>query len=138
MNRTIILRALCLTFFFLSIVSSKEEVRELKGQSQSVYHREPYVGFVKITLNEQLISGVEFQILDTLNHEVFDSLYENHFPDNAVYRQQCRNDWKGVQFYPGELLKKQSIDSVDAVSGATWSYRIFKAAVMNALEKGKE
>jgi len=52
-----------------------------------------------------------------------------------MYIDQCRNDWKGVQHYPAELLKKQKIDLVDAVSGATWSYIIFKASVEKALNK---
>jgi major membrane immunogen (membrane-anchored lipoprotein) len=95
------------------------------------------VGFVTISFNENEIESVGFQIVDTLNNEVFGPDYEKHYPDNAHYRQQCRNDWQGVLHYPKELLKKQNIDSVDAVSGATWWYNLFKAAAKDAIEKNK-
>lgn len=106
-----------------------------KGSSQSQYTMEPYVGTAKIEIENHKIVGVDFQIVDTLNNEVFGSDYEKHYPDNELYQQQCRNDWQGVINYPKELLETQNIDSVDAVSGATWSYNIFKASVEEALKE---
>jgi major membrane immunogen (membrane-anchored lipoprotein) len=52
-----------------------------------------------------------------------------------VYVQQCRNDWQGVQSYPGKLIEKQNLNKVDATSGATWSFNIFKASADSALKK---
>ncbi len=43
---------------------------------------------------------------------------------------QCKNDWKGVRTYPKKLLKIKDINKIDATSGATWSYNIFRASVM--------
>jgi major membrane immunogen (membrane-anchored lipoprotein) len=57
-----------------------------------------------------------------------------HFKDNPVYIKQCRKDSKGVRAYPKKLFKTQDIDQVDAMSGATWSYNIFKASVNEALK----
>jgi major membrane immunogen (membrane-anchored lipoprotein) len=105
------------------------------GRSVAQYTNEPYKGAVTIVIDKNKITKVEFQIVDTVANEVFGSDYEKHFPDNELYRQQCRNDWKGVINYPKKLLEKQDIDAVDAVSGATWSYNIFKASVKKALEK---
>jgi len=105
------------------------------GSSQAQYTYEPFVGKATIEIDKHKIVKVDFQIIDTLNNEVFGSDYEKHFPDNELYQQQSRNDWKGVLSYPEELLQKQHIDSVDAVSGATWSYNIFKASVKKALEE---
>lgn len=74
-------------------------------------------------------------IRDRVLHEPFDSLYAKHFKDNELYIEQCRNDWKGVQSYPKKLVEIQDIDKLDAVSGATWSYNIFRAAMKEALKK---
>jgi major membrane immunogen (membrane-anchored lipoprotein) len=55
-----------------------------------------------------------------------------------LYVDQCRKDYKGVQTYPGKLLQAQHVEKVDAVSGATWSYNIFKASVNEALKNAKK
>jgi len=108
------------------------------GKSQDTYTDEPYWGFVTINLKNGSITGVSFSIKDTALNEKFDSLYEKHFEGNEVYIQQCRNDWKGVQIYPEKLMKVQEIDKLDAISGATWSYNIFKASVKDALNRAKK
>lgn len=140
MKNTFIL--LTLAIFLLSSFSCDKDKGSVmlndgtyKGSSQSHYTMEPYVGTAIIEIKDHKIIGVEFQIVDTLNNEVFGSDYEKHYPDNELYQQQCRNDWQGVINYPKELLAKQRVDSIDAVSGATWSYNIFKASVEKALEE---
>ena len=105
------------------------------GRSCAQYTNEPFIGTATIEVKDHNIVKVDFAINDTLNNEVFGPDYEKHYPDNELYREQSRNDWQGVLHYPDELLKKQNIDSVDAVSGATWSYNIFRASVKNALTK---
>jgi major membrane immunogen (membrane-anchored lipoprotein) len=107
------------------------------GKSQDAYTDEPYWGIVSVTLKNGSFTEVSFIIRDTALNENFDSLYEKHFEGNEVYIQQCRNDWKGVQTYPEKLMKVQEIDKLDAISGATWSYNIFKASVKDALNKAK-
>ena len=107
------------------------------GQSQSNYTDEPYWGSVSFTLKEGLFTGIDFIIRDSVLHEPFDSSYAKHFKDNELYIQQCKNDWKGVQSYPKRLLETQNIDKLDAVSGATWSYNIFRATVNDALNRAK-
>lgn len=140
MKNTFIL--LTLAIFLLSSFSCDKDKGSVmlndgtyKGSSQSHYTMEPYVGTAIIEIKDHKIIGVEFQIVDTLNNEVFGSDYEKHYPDNELYQQQCRNDWQGVINYPKELLAKQRVDSIDAVSGATWSYNIFVASVREALKE---
>lgn len=106
-----------------------------EGRSQASYTNEPYIGITKLSFENNKLVKVEFQIVDTLNNEIFGSDYEKHYPDNEEYRMQCRKDWQGVLNYPKELLMKQDISKVDAVSGATWSYNLFKASTVNALSK---
>ena len=105
-----------------------------QGKSRAGYVQEPYVGFIKIEISKGKISKVDFEIRDTLNHEIFDSNYEKHYVGNQVYIEQCRHDWKEVQNYPKRLLETQHIEKVDAVSGATWSYNIFKQSTLAALK----
>ncbi len=105
-----------------------------KGSSRSIYTQEPYYGHADITIKDGKISAVKFTIRDSVKHEYFDAAYEKYFVGNDEYVQQCRKDWNGVQTYPEKLIKCQDIDQLDAVSGATWSYNIFKASVKEALK----
>jgi major membrane immunogen (membrane-anchored lipoprotein) len=106
-----------------------------EGQSQHIYKDEPYWGKVQIKVENGRLTLVSFMIRDTNLHETFNQFYEKHFEKIPEYVEQCRNDWKGVQSYPGKLLEKQDIKKVDATSGATWSYNIFKASADSALRK---
>lgn len=117
--------------------SANQSTRVVEGKSQSVYTNEPFVGMVTLTYHKEKLASVDFQIVDTLHNEVFGSDYEKHYPDNEEYRMQCRNDWQGVLSYPAQLVRKQDIGAVDAISGATWSYNLFSAAVKNALKNNK-
>lgn len=106
-----------------------------EGKSRSYYDSENFWGHVKLQIQDGKIVDVKFGIRDSTLHEPVDGKYEAHFVGNQEYIQQSRNDWKGVQDYPKKLLKKQNIEKVDAVSGATWSYNIFRSCVEEALKK---
>jgi uncharacterized protein with FMN-binding domain len=108
-----------------------------EGKSQGIYTDEPYWGIVRLTVKDGSFSEVKFIMRDSALHEPFDGRYERHFAGNPEYIQQSRNDWKGVQTYPEKLKGKRSIESVDAMSGATWSYNIFKATVRDALKNSR-
>jgi major membrane immunogen (membrane-anchored lipoprotein) len=103
------------------------------GLSRGGYDAEPYWGIVSLQVKEGSIASVAFVIRDSSLHELFDSSYEKHFRGNPLYIQQCRNDLKGVSAYPQLLSQKQDTSQLDAISGATWSYHIFRGAVGNAL-----
>lgn len=107
------------------------------GQSRSRYTSEPYWGNVKITIENGKFTGVNFMIRDSLLHETFNEGYARHFAGNEMYIQQTKNDWKGVSTYPGILLRKQKLSKADVISGATWSYNIFRASLDDALNKAK-
>jgi major membrane immunogen (membrane-anchored lipoprotein) len=104
-----------------------------QGSSRSIYTTEPYYGQVAITVKNGKFTHVDFFVRDSAKHEYFDETYEKYFAGNDEYVNQCRNDWKGVQSYPDSLLKYQDVNKVDAISGATWSYNLFKASVNKAL-----
>jgi major membrane immunogen (membrane-anchored lipoprotein) len=118
-----------------SLVTYKDGTYE--GRSRAKYIYEPYWGSVKITLKNGQLSDIKFVIRDSNAHEKFDENYEKHFIGNPEYIQQSRNDWKGAQTYPQKLSEKQDINKVDAISGATWSYNLFKASINDALKNAR-
>jgi major membrane immunogen (membrane-anchored lipoprotein) len=104
-----------------------------KAKSQAQYTYEPYVGYITITIKNGRLIDADFKIVDTAKNELFDERYEKYFEGNQHYIDQCRSDLKGVKAYPDILSKVNDIDKVDAITGATWSYNIFKDAVNKAL-----
>jgi len=108
-----------------------------EGRSHSIYKNEPYKGVTRVTIQNGKIQNVTFQIIDTTKNELFDQNYSSHFPTEPVYQKQCVEDWKGVLNYPKQLLKKQNITDIDAVTGATWSYNMFISSASIALKKAK-
>jgi major membrane immunogen (membrane-anchored lipoprotein) len=116
-------------------VSYKDGIYD--GISRAKYIFEPFWGCVHFILKNGLFTDINFIIRDSSLHETFNAEYEKHFEGNDDYIQQSRNDWKGVQIYPKKLSEKQDINKIDAISGATWSYNIFRASVKEALENAK-
>jgi major membrane immunogen (membrane-anchored lipoprotein) len=108
-----------------------------KGESQSIYTAESYYGITTIVVKNDVITSVQFTVLDKAKNEIFDEKYENHYKDIPEYIRQCRNDWQGVRTYPGRLLKVQDINKVDAITGATWSYNLFRASLLAALAEAR-
>lgn len=108
-----------------------------KAKTQAQYTYEPYVGYVTVTVKNGWPANAEFTIIDTAKNEIFNEQYEKNFEGNQHYINQCRNDLKGVKTYPEILKKFQTIEKVDAISGATWSYNFFKQAVIEALKQAK-
>ncbi|HNX43213.1 MAG TPA: FMN-binding protein [Bacteroidales bacterium] len=129
---TVVLSVLALTAFTIGITYKDGHYR---GVSRASYTNEPYYGFTRIDVKNGKIIHVDFFIRDSVKHEYFNQKYEKHFAGNPEYIQQCRNDWKGVRAYPDSLLKYQDVNKIDAISGATWSFNIFKASVKDALSK---
>ena len=147
MKNPVILSILISSFLLLTdSVKAQEQVKDsviivkdgiYEGTSRAKYTGEPYWGIVRLTIKNGLIDNVSFAVRDSNLHEYFDGSYEKHFAGNDVYINQSRNDWAGVQVYPKRLHETQDLKKVDAISGATWSYNIFKASVNEALKNPK-
>ena len=136
-----------ITLFIILVCSCKNSIGQSKikslqflngsfeGESRSIYTSEPFYGKVKITIDSNRVMKINFIIRDSSIHMTFNGSYEKHFIGNEIYIEQCRKDWKGVQSYPDSLLKYQDLNKIDAISGATWSYNIFKASAKEAFKK---
>ena len=107
------------------------------GYSRSIYIYENFWGKVQLTIKNGKITDIEFLIIDQDKNEIFSETYERHYTGNNYYIEQCRKDWKGIQTYPKLLLEKQNINDLDAITGATWSFNIFKDSVAIALREAK-
>jgi major membrane immunogen (membrane-anchored lipoprotein) len=107
------------------------------GISRAGYLEE-YYGNATLDIENGWITKIDFFVRDSAKHESFDASYEHYFEGNDLYIQQCRNDWKGINSYPDSLLKYQDINKVDAISGATWSYNLFRYSVQKALKNAKK
>lgn len=82
------------------------------------------------------ISSADWTIYDAnRNNKVFDKDYEVVFAGNDTYVQQCRDNLKGMAGYSDKLVEAQSLDGVDAVSGATWAYHKFEEFVQDGLKQ---
>jgi major membrane immunogen (membrane-anchored lipoprotein) len=91
-----------------------------------------------LTVSDGKISAAQWTIYDAnRTDKVFDKDYETVFAGNDTYIQQCRDNLKGSEGYTQGLIDGQSIDSVDAVSGATWAYHKFSDFVEGALAQAK-
>jgi major membrane immunogen (membrane-anchored lipoprotein) len=106
------------------------------GSSRGGYEPEPYWGIVRLKIDSGRFTEVIFSIRDSSLHEYFDDSYERHFAGNPEYIKQSRNDRTGVIAYPGKLMESQDTNKLDAISGATWSYNIFRASLRAALKDG--
>lgn len=136
-------KLLILLLFFVVLISvamtEKKQYNDgaFAGESQSSYTNEPYWGQATVEIKNDKIIKLTFQIVDKEKNEVFGPDYEQHFKGNDLYVQQCRNDLKGIKAYTDKYLKTSNLEQVDAITGATWSYNIFRDAVKVALEKAK-
>lgn len=126
-------------FTFSAFISDKPyKDGSYDGMSRSYYTSEPYYGFTLIEIGQGRIKNVNFYIRDSVKHEFFNEQYAKYFAGNEVYLEQCRKDNIGIRSYPDSLLKYQDLKKVDVISGATWSYNIFKASAEEALKKATE
>jgi len=136
MKKTLLFAGVLLLAAFSGDVPYKDG--HYKGTSRANYLDEPYYGHAQIVVENGKIIQVDFTVRDSAKQVKFDEKYEKYFAGNDLYVQQCRNDWKGIQSYPDSLIKYQDLDKVDAISGATWSYNIFKASVKEALSAASD
>lgn len=109
----------------------KDGVYEYK----SIPDPENYYVKGSVTVKGGKIAAVDWGIYDAARSDkLFDKDYEAVFADE-VYKQQCRDNLKGMAEYTPRLIEKQDIFQVDAVSGATWAYDNFYKMVSQALRK---
>jgi major membrane immunogen (membrane-anchored lipoprotein) len=123
---------------------------EYEGKSGAT--TEGYYGKANVTVKKGRIDKVDFKIYDTAVFKSFgnskhkdadelllDETYKNEVYETAPgYQEQTENELKGIEKYEGELVEKQAVDEVDAISGATWSYELFQETLKDTLEQARK
>jgi uncharacterized protein with FMN-binding domain len=106
-------------------------------ESDSNLTTEYYYGKAKVIIKDGKINDVDFKIYDKgHNDRLLDESYGKEiFAGQPQYQEQTTNELAGIEKYKSELTLKQELDKVDLISGATWSFRIYKETVENALKK---
>ena len=106
------------------------------GVYEGEYHSENGGGGTKVVLKIENNAIVDCQMTATdAEGHVKDENYGKN--DSEANYRLCQISVAGMRQYPGELLKVQDIDKVDAVSGATVTHREFQIAVRQALQKAR-
>jgi major membrane immunogen (membrane-anchored lipoprotein) len=99
---------------------------------------EGYNALADIRVTNGLISIVDWKIYDNNSKRYFDETYEEGYTGIPVYIQQCRDNMKGMKAYGPNLIRTQSIDSVETITGATWCYHKFQEVVKITLKNAKK
>lgn len=96
---------------------------------------EGYYVKASLTIKDGKITDFHYDIYDSNKGDaLFDEHYEDYMPTQH-YKQQCRDDLKGMKTYGPKLVETQSVDDVDAVAKATWTWKWFKKAANELLEQ---
>ncbi len=106
------------------------------GQYTGVYQGEGEAKMtVTLTLKDQKITACEMECLDKKGN-VKDEHYGEQAGDANFAKAQIA--LKGMKQYPNMLVEVQSVEDMDAVSGATVSLKEFQEAVKSALEQAEK
>ena len=89
---------------------------------------------VLLTLREGRIVDCELTAIDKEG-----KVKDEHYGEGGgeADRRMAQIALQGMRQYPGMLLEAQDVEKLDAVSGATVTFREFQAAVKEALEKAR-
>ena len=122
---------LILSMIFVTSCSSKKTLKD--GVYEGYYKDESSNVKVVITVKDKKIVDCVREEIENKNNKIKD---ENYGKDDADFNyKQAQKAVKNSEGYAKKLVEVQDIDKVDSVSGATISYKRFKNAVNNALNK---
>ena len=122
---------LILYSIFVTAWGSKKELKD--GVFEGHYKDDKATVKVVITVKDKKIVDCIREERDNKNNKIKD---ENYGKDDADFNyKQAQKAVKNSQGYAKKLVEVQDIDKVDSVSGATVSYKRFKSAVKDALNK---
>ncbi len=119
----------------LVMVSACGSVQYNDGEYTGVYNGEGESKMtVTLTLKDQKITDCKMECLDKMGN-----IKDEHYGEQAgeANFEKAQIALKGMKEYPKLLVELQSVDDMDAVSGATVSFKEFKEAVNDALKKAK-
>ncbi len=130
--RKLISMALAFTFILSLTACGAPSYKD--GTYQGQYESNNKTTKVEITLKEGAITACQAEFLD----EEGNQKDENYGKDSGEANyEKAQIAVKGMVQYPEKLLEAGSLEGLEAVSGATVSYKEFKLAVEDALSKAE-
>lgn len=124
-------RILILFTMFVTACGGKKELKD--GTFEGNYKDDSSTVKVVITVKDKKIVDCIREERDNKTNKIKD---ESYGKDDADFNyKQAQKAVKNSQGYAKKLVEVQDIDKVDSVSGATVSYKRFKSAVKDALNK---
>lgn len=122
---------LILSTMFVTACGGKKELKD--GTFEGNYKDDSSTVKVVITVKDKKIVDCIREERDNKTNKIKD---ESYGKDDADFNyKQAQKAVKNSQGYAKKLVEVQDIDKVDSVSGATVSYKRFKSAVKDALNK---
>lgn len=121
------------SILLLTVACGKKTLKD--GEYEGFYKDDTSSVKVHITIKDGKITNCTREERDLRNgkNEIKD---ENYAKDDADYNYKiAQKAVKNSKDYSSKLVEVQDIDKVDSVSGATVSYKRFKEAVKEALNK---
>jgi hypothetical protein len=92
------------------------------------------VALVKVTTKIDSVLDIKFWIVDAVKKEIFDDKYELHYKNIPNTFSNTETTGR-VAVLPQNFSTHLKISKTDAISGATWSFNMFIAALEEALKK---
>lgn len=89
---------------------------------------------IKLEIKDGKILKCELEAIDKEGNIKNENYGKNSGEKNYQLAQIALN---GIMKYPDMLLQAQDVEKIDAISGATVSFREFQMAVKDALEKSR-
>lgn len=128
----------------VSAFSAKAPCCDLSESRDGVYQADSSpdefkgIGRISVSIKDHKITGVAFQGIDGKG-EIKGENYgkTNGEIENPVFYQKAQLAVKANSIYAEQLLEVQELEKVDAVSGATVSYRQFTEAAKKAIALSK-
>jgi len=86
------------------------------------------------------ITGCDWEIRDANRQDrLFDKTYGPEvYKNQRLYQKQSEENLRGMRIYIEQLLATQSLEKVDAVTGATWARGKFEEALIAVLKEAKK
>ena len=100
--------------------------------AESEPHKSYGKSYVEITIRDHKIVNVKHIGIDKEGNVKDNSYGAEKEPSS---KKKAETAYKALQYYAEQLQEKESIEKVDAITGATLSYEQFKEASQKAIDK---
>ncbi len=128
--------ALVVVFLLLFVSCSKKPLKDGVYSAESTADKRGSYAKVELVIKNQQIDNVKFISYDSKGN-VKDENYGKNSGNDEFYKK-AQMAVKGIKSYEEQINQKKDLNKVDAVSGATESFKQFIEAMELALDKARQ